>query len=124
VGVHVLLYDHARNHAAFWDGQTLTLTSAYDICPQSRTGFEPTQAMLIHGSNRMSQLTTCLDAAPAFLLNQNDAKAIIAHQIKVIRERFQSVCDEAEITTVDRQLLWRRQFLNPFAFYGVPEGMC
>ena len=28
--------DHARNHAAFWDGDslTLTLTPAYDICPQ------------------------------------------------------------------------------------------
>jgi len=115
--------DHARNHAAFWDGQALTLTKAYDICPQSRTGFEATQAMLIHGSNRMSQLTTCLDAAPAFLLNQDDAKAIIAHQINVIRERFQSVCDEAELAAVDRQLLWRRQFLNPFAFYGAPEGL-
>src|SRR5690606_22413389 len=27
--------DHARNHAAFWDGKALTLTSAYDICPQT-----------------------------------------------------------------------------------------
>ncbi|MEO7786435.1 MAG: HipA domain-containing protein, partial [Sphingomicrobium sp.] len=26
--------DHARNHAAFWDGTQLTLTPAYDICPQ------------------------------------------------------------------------------------------
>ena len=24
--------DHARNHAAFWDGKALTLTPAYDIC--------------------------------------------------------------------------------------------
>jgi serine/threonine-protein kinase HipA len=34
--------DHARNHAAFWDGRMLTLTPAYDICPQlgkhGRTG--------------------------------------------------------------------------------------
>ena len=30
--------DHARNHAAFWDGARLTLTPAYDICPQSRAG--------------------------------------------------------------------------------------
>ena len=26
--------DHARNHAAFWDGHELILTPAYDICPQ------------------------------------------------------------------------------------------
>ena len=32
--------DHARNHAAFWDGSRLTLTPAYDICPQSRAGNE------------------------------------------------------------------------------------
>ncbi|WP_369403275.1 HipA domain-containing protein [Glaciecola punicea] len=25
--------DHARNHAAFWDGKHLSLTPAYDICP-------------------------------------------------------------------------------------------
>lgn len=28
--------DHARNHAALWDGTTLCLSPAYDICPQSR----------------------------------------------------------------------------------------
>jgi serine/threonine-protein kinase HipA len=27
-----------------------------------------------------------------------------------------AVCDEAELSAVDRQLLWRWQFLNPFAF--------
>ena len=26
--------DHARNHAAFWNGESLSLTPAYDICPQ------------------------------------------------------------------------------------------
>jgi serine/threonine-protein kinase HipA len=27
--------DHARNHAAFWDGKQLALTPAYDLCPQN-----------------------------------------------------------------------------------------
>ncbi|TIL77640.1 MAG: HipA domain-containing protein, partial [Mesorhizobium sp.] len=44
--------DHARNHAAFWDGAKLTLTPAYDICPQARSGQEASQAMLISGNNR------------------------------------------------------------------------
>ncbi len=39
--------DHARNHAAFWDGEDLTLTPAYDICPQTRSGRESSHAMLI-----------------------------------------------------------------------------
>ncbi|MCD8477953.1 MAG: type II toxin-antitoxin system HipA family toxin, partial [Sulfurospirillum sp.] len=43
--------DHARNHAAFWNGKDLTLTPAYDICPQSRTGNESTQAMKIVGNS-------------------------------------------------------------------------
>ncbi|MFN7477961.1 MAG: type II toxin-antitoxin system HipA family toxin, partial [Burkholderiales bacterium] len=38
--------DHARNHAAFWDGHQLALTPAYDICPQSRVGQQASQAML------------------------------------------------------------------------------
>ena len=33
--------DQARNHAAFWDGEALSLTPAYDICPQGRTGGAP-----------------------------------------------------------------------------------
>jgi serine/threonine-protein kinase HipA len=30
--------DHACNHAAFWDGKILSLTPAYEICRQGRTG--------------------------------------------------------------------------------------
>ncbi len=30
--------DHARNHAAFWDGDELTLTPAYDLCPRPGQG--------------------------------------------------------------------------------------
>jgi len=51
--------DHARNHAAFWDGKNLRLTSAYDVCPQSRLGEEAGQAMRIVGNNNRSQLVLC-----------------------------------------------------------------
>ena len=54
--------DHARNHAAFWDGEMLTLTPGYDICPQGRTGNEASQAMLISGNNRMSRVISCIEA--------------------------------------------------------------
>ena len=113
--------DHARNHAAFWDGTSLRLTPAYDICPQPRTGNEASQAMLIHGRNRMSQLSVCLTAAPNFLLSSENAKSIIQGQVLVIRENWSRVCGEAELTEADRRLFWGRQFLNPFAFYGAPE---
>ncbi len=113
--------DHARNHAAFWDGDMLSLTPAYDICPQGRAGNESSQAMLISGDNRMSRISSCLDAAHLFLLSQKDAIAIIEGQIKSICENWMSVCSMAELSETDRKLLWGRQFLNPYAFEGL-EG--
>jgi serine/threonine-protein kinase HipA len=96
----------------------LTLTPAYDICPQSRTGGEATQAMLITGHRRMSQLTLCVEAAPQFFLSMDRARAIIAAQLTTIRAAWSSVCDEAGLSEVDRAFLWGRQFLNPFALEG------
>ena len=107
--------DHARNHAAFWNGQTLTLTPAYDICPQGRTGNEASQAMLIAGNNKMSQLATCLQTAHNFLLSQEEAKAIFEHQIQIIEDNFDAVCSEAELSETDKRLFWQRQFLNPYS---------
>jgi serine/threonine-protein kinase HipA len=114
--------DHARNHAAFWDGRTLSLTPAYDICPQGRSGGEATQAMLITANKRLSQLTVCLEAAPQFLLTSDRARAIIDAQLATIRARWSAVCDEAALTEVDRRFLWRRQFLNPYAIEGWAES--
>ncbi len=107
--------DHARNHAAFWNGKELALTPAYDICPQGRTGNEASQAMLISGDNNLSQLKTCLKAAHNFLISKNEARAIFEAQILAIEENWNSVCDEAQLSEVDKKLLWKRQFLNPFS---------
>ncbi|MCE9681044.1 type II toxin-antitoxin system HipA family toxin [Halomonas alkalisoli] len=114
--------DHARNHAAFWDGETYRLTPAYDICPQSRTGGEASQAMLLHRQERRSQLVHCLAAAEQLGLTQTQAKAIIDHQLATIRGQWDSVCDDAEFSPVDRAFLWGRQFLNPFALEGYTQS--
>lgn len=111
--------DHARNHAAFWDGRMLTLTPAYDICPQGRTGNEATQAMLIKAESRASTITTCLAAAPYCHLKDAEAAALIEHQIATIAEHWQSVCDEAELSPIDRKLFAGRQFLNSYALEGL-----
>lgn len=107
--------DHARNHAAFWDGRELSLTPAYDICPQNRSGNEATQAMLIVGSNRHSQLKTCLKAANLFLLSYDEAVCIIDRIETAIRDNWDSVCEEARLAAVDKALMRQRQFLNPFS---------
>lgn len=111
--------DHARNHAAFWDGERLRLTPAYDICPQARTGREASQAMLIADDVRESRLHHCVDNAHHFLLKKKDSIQIIEKQIQTILENWNRVCEEAEVSPVDKNLFWRGQFLNPFAFEGL-----
>ena len=111
--------DHARNHAAFWNGNDLSLTPAYDICPQSRAGGEASQAMLIENNgNNLSMLSNCMRVAGNFQLKEETARDIIDHQVAVIEKHWGDVCDEAELSKVDQRLFWKRQFLNPFAFEG------
>ena len=113
--------DHARNHAAFWDGAALTLTPAYDICPQGRAGQEAGQAMEITRDNRASRLASCMDAAHHFLLSPTAAIEIMEQQLRCIGESWAAVCDEAALSEADRNLFWGRQFLNPYAFTAL-EG--
>lgn len=110
--------DHARNHAAFWDGQALTLTPAYDICPQMRTGRQASQAMAISEQDRSSSLINCLHAAPYFMLAQDEANDIIHSQINTIRSHWHEACDQAQLSSVDRSLFWNRLFLNQAIFEG------
>jgi serine/threonine-protein kinase HipA len=111
--------DHARNHAAFWDGTALTLTPAYDICPQRRAGGETAQIMSIgQDGYRMSQVAGCVARASTYLLSELHAREIVDHQIDVIETNWADVCDQAALTEVDRAGFWRRQFLNPYATEG------
>lgn len=107
--------DHARNHAAFWNGKHLTLTPAYDICPQGRTGHVASQAMRICDDNNLSRLRTCLETAHNFLLSEKQAREIFGILIAGIQQNWQAVCEEAELSEMDKKLLWGRQFLNPYS---------
>jgi serine/threonine-protein kinase HipA len=111
--------DHARNHAAFWDGEMLTLTPAYDVCPQRRSGGEATQAMIIDSDGyRMSQVAGTVRAAAVYGLEESEARDIADRQIDVIRAEWGDVCELARMSEVDRTYFWRRQFLNPYALEG------
>lgn len=113
--------DHARNTAAFWDGKELTLTPAYDLCPQLRSGGEATQAMIIgddSDSFKFSQVAGCVQRAHIYQLSQTEAREIVDRQIDAIEEDWDDVCDWAELPDVERKRFWGRQFLNPFALEG------
>lgn len=113
--------DHARNHAAFWDGHHFSLTPAYDICPQNMVGREASQAMLIAGNNRSAKLLSALEACKHFLIGEQEAISIMRAQIEVIRNSWDGVCELAALNRTERDFFWKRQFLNPFAFEGL-EG--
>ncbi|NRB41226.1 MAG: HipA domain-containing protein [Pseudomonadales bacterium] len=109
--------DHARNHAAFWDGQQLELTPAYDICPQGRSGEVSTQAIKIMGNESQSQLSLCVKAAKIYGISARQATEICEEQTRLIRENWHALCEEANLSEIDRRILWENQILNPYCFY-------
>lgn len=110
--------DHPRNHAAFVNGDSsLTLTPAYDICPQPRSVPQASQAMAVgRNGERSSQLRTCIAACEVYLLDRADAQAIIDAQVEIIRTQWDEAADSARLTELDRRLLYGREILNEFAF--------
>jgi serine/threonine-protein kinase HipA len=113
--------DHARNHAAFWDGAALSLTPAYDLCPQARSGETSAQAMAIDRAGRRdSSLRVCLDSAPVYGLDRREALEVIDAQATTIREGWEEVADANRLTAAQRTYLFGRQILNPSIFYDLP----
>jgi serine/threonine-protein kinase HipA len=81
--------DHARNHAAFWNGTNLELTPAYDLAPQPRSGTEERQAMDIgRDGSRNAQFAVCVEAAKDYGLTREQARDIIDRQVGTIRESW------------------------------------
>lgn len=110
--------DHARNHAAFWNGSTLSLTPAYDVCPQLRSGTEVTQAMAItRDGDRRSRFSVCRAGAAEYLLTPREADAIIDEVRAVIHDEWADAADRSRLTAADRAQLWGRQILNPSVEY-------
>lgn len=110
--------DHARNHAAFWDGATHQLTPAYDIAPQRRTSREASQAMIIAGGSRAAQLVNALAAAGSFGFTEIQAREICDRLIGVIMDNWIDVCGQARLSRSERDALAGTQFFNEFAFEG------
>lgn len=109
--------DHARNHSAFWDGKHLDLTPAYDLCPQPRLGFESTQAMAINGSyGNASKLSNIITTADQYHLTKEQALVVHADLIDGIKNKWQQVCDEGELSKLESDQLWGKSVFNPFAF--------
>jgi serine/threonine-protein kinase HipA len=113
--------DHARNHAAFWDGRELTLTPAYDICPYLRSGGEATQAMRLGTGDdpyRFANIGGCIDRSHLYGLSRDDALAIVEQQRETIDASWDEVCDAVALTERQRDAL-RRVFPHEYALYDL-----
>ncbi len=100
--------DHARNHAAFWDGTALTLTPAYDLSPGLRSGDTASQAMaLTRDGRRSSRLSLCREAASEYLLTAADADGIIDEVVSGIASHFDEVAGLVQLTALEREQLQR-----------------
>jgi len=109
--------DHARNHSAFWDGEWLTLTPAYDIAPGLRSGDTSAQAMaLTRDGRRASRLALCRESAGDYLLDPDQANRIIDEVVTGIQTHFDEVAELARLTGSDRDQ-FRRLVLHPSIHY-------
>lgn len=108
--------DHARNHAAHWDGRMLALTPAYDIEPRPRST-QANQAMAIGRDGwRSARLAGCVERSDLYALSRADAQAIVDEQVAVIRSEWSDAADHARLTQADRAAMWERLILPPYAF--------
>ena len=114
--------DHARNHAAFWDGHHLRLTPAYDLLPHLRASHEVQQAMDIgraespeRNGPRTSTRTTCVNAAREYNLTATEAKAIFDYQVSVIAENWHGVAEEVGLTRQEADRMRGTSILHPYA---------
>jgi len=111
--------DHARNHAAFV-GDALELTPAYDVAPHPRSGETARHPAFGEAADgRDSQIGALVRAAAIYGLSSATGQEIADHQVAVIKDGWDEVCDAANLTTAQRAGLMGEgaPILNPYAFY-------
>lgn len=88
------------------------------MSPQPRSTQVATHAIKLSSTGETaSQFRVAKAAAPDFLLTPREAQEIIDHVVNSITESWDDVCDEAQLSKAERDQLWRREFLNDYAFY-------
>jgi serine/threonine-protein kinase HipA len=110
--------DHARNHAAFWDGKSLELAPAFDLTPQPRSTETSAQAMAIgRDGSRASQFSVCVSAAADYGLTRPEAREVVNLIVSVIANQWLDASDDVGLSEAHRNSLWKRSILNRSVFY-------
>lgn len=112
--------DHARNHAALWDGMTLTLSPAYDIDPCRPHGWDANQAMAYgRRGERVANLRELAVAAPVYGLTRAAGQEIARGLVDAIHENWNEACDAARLTAAESERVMGRTVLNPSVIDGL-----
>ena len=65
------------------------------------------------GGERDARLGLLVEAAASYHLDPGDARSIVDGQVATIRDQWDEVGEQAELTAPQRAGLFERQFLNP-----------
>ncbi|MEQ3552782.1 HipA domain-containing protein [Pseudonocardia nematodicida] len=112
--------DHARNHAAFWNGRYLELTPAYDLAPGQRSGDTFEQAMAFgrgHHGAKVSNFAALVRESETYGLSGSEGRDIIDHLVSAIRDNWNDAAEVARLSSADKQNLRKRQILPRAAFF-------
>jgi serine/threonine-protein kinase HipA len=111
--------DHARNHAAIWNGRQLKLAPAFDICPHPRSGGEMQQAMSIGRDGfKAANLAGCVKRASDYGVDQREAIELVETQIAVVNSHWDDAADRARLNDAERRAAFGGPILNPSIFDG------
>jgi len=86
--------DHARNHALFWDGRSVRLTPAYDLCIWPRMGGEASQAMDVGHQGKRATIANALSECQRFGLTRNEAMRRCRQLADCIRGHWLESCQQ------------------------------
>lgn len=112
--------DHARNHAAFWDGMHLELTPAYDLAPGQRSGDTFEQAMPYGRGDRgtkVSNFAALVSESETYGLSSAEGRHIIDQLVSSIRENWDAAAEVARLSAADKKKLEEKQVLPRAAFF-------
>lgn len=115
--------DHLRNHSAFWNGQALSLTPAYDLAPGARSGDTAYLALAYsRDGQRQATFQSLIKESHEYGLTDVEAKDFVDRIIGTMNDSWNEAADHAHMTRTEQDLLWERQFLHPATGYGMDRG--
>jgi serine/threonine-protein kinase HipA len=109
--------DHARNHAALWDGSSLVLAPAYDLDPCRTPGWDANQAMA-YGRNgeRASNFALLIASSATYGLSRVAARSIVDAIVDAVETGWADAVDQAGLTRQQAASLRGTRILNPGIF--------